>query len=103
MKIDKLATIQRVKKHKYLYLFTIFGIWMLFFDTNSAFRHKELNNKIAKLKERRDFYQLEIINDRKALNELTTSKVKLEKYAREIFYMKKKNEDIFIMKYENQD
>jgi len=70
---------------------------MLFIDTNSWIIHRELSKKIEKLEERKEFYQNEISKDRKALNEINNDQEMLEKYARERFFMKKKNEDIFII------
>ena len=73
---------------------------MLFFDTNSWLINRDLSKKIDKLENRKEFYKNEISNDRKALNEINNNPEMLEKYARERFYMKKKNEDIFIIKEE---
>jgi cell division protein FtsB len=73
---------------------------MLFFDRNSWIIQRELNQQIEKLEDRKEFYKKEISNDRKALNEINNNPEMLEKYARERFFMKKKNEDIFIIKEE---
>jgi cell division protein FtsB len=76
---------------------------MLFIDTNSWLIHRDLSNKIEKLEERKEFYKNEISNDRKTLDEINNNPEMLEKYARERFYMKKKKEDIFIIKEEKAD
>ena len=48
----------------------------------------------------KDFLQKEIEKDKKLLNELKDPKA-LEKYAREKYYMKKENEEVFLIEYED--
>ncbi len=69
---------------------------MLFFDANSWLIHRELNNEIEQLKSKKSFYSGEIKMDNKLMKKFETIEG-LEKYAREKYYMKKKNEDIFII------
>ena len=77
-----------------------FVVWMLFFDTNSWFIHNELNNDIEALESEKDYYKKEIEKDKKAIKKLSTPEG-LEKFARETYYMKKENEEIFIIEYED--
>ena len=95
---NKIFTI--IKNNKYLVVFVVFLIWMLFLDANSWIIQRGLNKSIEKLEDRKEFYKNEISNDRKALDEINNDPEMLEKYARERFFMKKKNEDIFIIKEE---
>ena len=98
MNIERNRTFTILKNNKYLVIFVVFLIWMLFLDTNSWIIQRNLNKKIEKLEDRKEFYKNEISNDRKALDEISNNPEMLEKYARERFFMKKKNEDIFIIK-----
>jgi len=100
MKLDKKKILTLIKDYKYLAVFVLFLIWMMFIDTNSWLIHRDLTEKIEKLEDRKEFYKNEISNDRKALDEISNNPEMLEKYARERFFMKKKNEDIFIIKKE---
>ena len=100
MELDRYKIFTTIKNNKYLFIFLLFLIWMLFLDTNSWIKHRERNKTIEKLENRKEFYESEISNDRKALDELKNNPEKLEKYARERFLMKKKDEDIFIIKKE---
>lgn len=84
----------------YVLVLTIFVIWMAFFDTNSLLIHRELQQEINKLEQQKDFLQKEIEKDKKLLNELNDPKA-LEKYAREKYYMKKDNEEVFLIEYED--
>ncbi|MCK5906274.1 MAG: septum formation initiator family protein [Flavobacteriales bacterium] len=100
MKIERNRIFTLMKDYKYLVIFIFFLIWMLFIDTNSWLIHRDLSKKIDKLEDRKEFYKNEISNDRKTLDEINNNPEMLEKYARERFYMKKKDEDIFIIKEE---
>ena len=90
----------KVFTNTYILVLTIFVIWMLFFDTNSFLIHRELQKEINKLEEQKDFLKKEIEKDKKLLNELNDPKA-LEKYAREKYYMKKENEEVFLIDYED--
>ncbi len=69
---------------------------MLFFDTNSYFIHKELNDEIKALEKSKEFYSKEIEKD-KAFIERMKDTNEIEKYAREKYYLKRENEDIYII------
>ena len=78
----------------------VFVVWMLFFDSNSWFIHKELNSDIETLENKKDYYKKEIEKDHKEIKKLNTDEG-LEKYGREKYHMKKKNEDIYLIEYED--
>jgi cell division protein FtsB len=87
-------------KNIYTLIIVIFMVWMIFFDSNSWFIHNELNNDIDNLISEKDYYRKEIEKDKKALKALS-SKEGIEKFAREAYYMKKEDEEIFIIEYED--
>lgn|SRR5210317_1143254 len=74
----------------------LFVIWMVFFDTNSFFIHKELNDDIKALEENKEFYEKEIKEDNSFIQKMQDSN-EVEKFAREKYYLKKENEEIFII------
>ncbi len=84
----------------YVLVLTIFVFWMMFFDTNSLLIHLELRNEIKKLEKQKQFLQGEIDKDKEVLEKLS-DKGELEKFAREKYYMKKDNEEIFLIEYED--
>lgn len=86
--------------NKYLLIFILFLIWMIFFDTNSFFIHDELNKDIKALEENKEFYENETENDRSFIDKMNDSN-EIEKYAREKYYLKKENEEIFIIEHED--
>ncbi len=77
----------------------IFVIWMIFFDSNSILVHNELNNDINDLNNQKEYYKNEIEKDNIELNQIKTDSG-LEKYAREKLFMKRDNEEIFIIEYD---
>ena len=84
----------------YVLILTVFVIWMIFFDTNSLLIHMELRKEIKKLEKQKEFLQEEISRDKEVLERLSDPE-ELEKFAREQYYLKKKNEEIFIIEYED--
>ncbi|MAZ73278.1 MAG: septum formation initiator [Flavobacteriaceae bacterium] len=84
----------------YILILISFAVWMVFFDTNSYFIHKELDEDINALEENKEFYKTEIEKDKVFLDKMKDSN-EIEKFAREKYYLKKEGEDIFII--ENQD
>ena len=86
--------------NKYVIILLLFLAWMVFFDTNSYFIHKELNDDINALEQTKDFYREEIDEDKRFIEKMKDSD-EVEKYAREKYYLKRENEDIYII--ENED
>jgi len=73
---------------------------MLFFDTNSYLIHKELNDDIDALDDNKEFYKAEINHDKDFINKMKDSNEQ-EKFAREKYFLKKANEDIYIIEHED--
>ncbi|MFD0989802.1 septum formation initiator family protein [Mariniflexile jejuense] len=87
-------------KNIFILILAVFVVWMLFFDANSWLIHHELNNDIDALESEKEYYQKEIEKDNKAIKTLN-NKEGLEKFAREEYYMKRENEEIYIIEYED--
>ncbi|QAR31218.1 septum formation inhibitor [Ornithobacterium rhinotracheale] len=86
-----------LSKYKYVIISVAFIIWMIFFDQNSVLMHRELNNEITRLNEDIEYYQKELNTQNQQLKQLEKDKSSYEKIAREKYFMKKSNEDIFII------
>ncbi|MFK7782861.1 MAG: septum formation initiator family protein, partial [Psychroserpens sp.] len=87
-------------KNIFVIIFIVFSLWMLFIDSNSLMIHHELNEDISDLENEKEYYRKEIEKDKKAIKQLSTEDG-IEKLAREKYYMKKDNEDIYIIEYED--
>ena len=85
--------------NRYVIITLLFVIWMLFFDENSFLNQHELNNEIDKLEKATDYYKKEIDHDKKIIKNLENTD-SLERFAREQYRMKKKNEDIYIIEFD---
>lgn len=86
--------------NKYLLIFVIFVIWMLFFDGSSWLLHRELNIERDKLEGNSEYFRERIAEDQKQIEQLKDS-AGLERFAREEYLMKKDNEEIYIIEYQD--
>ncbi|HET8855403.1 MAG TPA: septum formation initiator family protein [Salinimicrobium sp.] len=88
----------RIAGNKYVLISLIFLIWMLFLDSNSWLVHNELDQEIQDLEKNKDYYSDQIAKDKAILKKLNDS-VELEKFARLEYFMKRENEEIYIIEY----
>ncbi len=92
----------KIISNKYVLLMLIFGGWMLFLDSNSWLIHRELDEEVDKLQVNKEYYKKEIAKDKATIDKLNDS-FELESYARQHYYMKRSNEDIYIIHYDTLD
>ena len=83
----------------FVLIFIPFMIWMLFFDENSYLVHRKFNSEIKDLESTVSFYKTKIAEDKATIMKLNDS-LKLERFAREQYLMKKENEDIYIIEFD---
>lgn len=69
---------------------------MIFFDENNAFTQLERYVNLKKLNTQIDFYTENIRQTKEELYELRTNNFTKEKFAREHYYMKRDNEEVFV-------
>jgi len=86
--------------NRYILILLLFLIWMVFFDENSFINHHELDKEIDKLEKSNDYYEKEMKHDKKIIKNLENPD-SLEKFAREEYKMKRKNEDIYIIEFDS--
>jgi cell division protein FtsB len=90
--------ILRFLKNKYATAVTIFLLWICFFNDIDLFfivqSRWELMNMRKEVKELRKQNQLA----KEALNDISNNTASLEKFARETYYMKRDNEDVYVFK-----
>lgn len=85
-------------KSKYVLTLVGFAVWMLFFDDRDVFTtHFRHPHELNQLKESKAHYEREIVNTRNELTQLKSNASAIEKYARERYFMKRDNEDLFIV------
>ena len=75
-----------------------FVVWMVFLDTNSLRIYLNLEDKLSDLERQKATLERDIATDKKILLQLNDS-IELERYAREKYNMKRKNEDVYLIEY----
>ncbi len=90
-------------RNKYFISAVAFATWMVFFDKNDVISQYEYRSQVNKLEHEKEFYEAEIAKVKKDLKELNTSLKTAEKFAREKYFMKKDNEDVFVIVKESED
>lgn len=99
--MNKSFRIFKVLKNKYVIAIVAFIVWILFFDRNDLFTQWERKTELNKLETSKEYYQGEITSIKKELVDLDGNPEILEKIAREKFFLKKVNEDVFIVEDKN--
>ncbi len=84
-------------KNKYFLATIAFLVWMLFFDKNDIMSQYEYRTQLNQLEQEKEFYTKEIQQVTTDLQELSSNRAKLEKFAREKYHMKKDNEDVYVI------
>lgn len=87
-----------VKINAYWLVIIVFLVLTLTLGDSSLYKRYTYDQKIRSLEKEIKHYQKEIEINSKKLNDLHTDKEGLERFAREEYFMKKPNEDVFIIK-----
>ena len=92
---------RKILKNKYLIAIVLFLLIVLFIDDNNLVERLNLFGEKKDLNHQVEFYEQKIEDSNRKLEELKTNSENLEKFAREEYFMKKENEDIYIIVEEN--
>ena len=85
-----------IRRHKYLITIVAFLVMIVFLDENSLIQRAKHKQEISTLNSEIIKYRKQFEEDTRRLKELENNPEALEKIAREMYLMKKPNEDIFI-------
>lgn len=96
-KTPTLKFIQKYILNKYFITVFLFLVWMVFFDNTSFLVVNELNGEIKKYEQQLTYYRDEYQKNDNFYKKLMNNKSEKEKFARENYFMKKPNEEIFIL------
>ena len=86
--------------NRYFILTIAFAVWMFFFDQNSFFVHRELDKQIQLLEVDESYFQEHLNTETEKLDQLNSNPAEIERIAREKHFLKKDDEDIFIIEQE---
>jgi len=89
--------LQKLIENKYPITFSLFFVWVLFFDGNSAIFMYKQYNELKNLKIQEAYLTKDIIDMKQQKEDLFSNDEKLEKYARENYFFKKDDEDIYVI------
>jgi cell division protein FtsB len=84
-------------RNKYIIALSAFAVIMLFLDKNDFFTQQNRRQELRKLEQSKTYYTRQIEAERKELELLKRNPATLERYAREKYFMKKDNEELFII------
>ena len=83
-------------KNKYSITTLIFLVFLLVFDQNNIVTQYTYRSELNKLNTEKAYFAKEIKKTKQELDELTNNPRTLEKFAREKYFMKKENEEVFV-------
>ena len=90
-------------KNKFFISIVAFIAWMLFFDKNDYITQSYRTKELEKLQKSRQYYTHQISSEKRQLEHLKSNPATLEKYAREKYFMKRDNEELFLIPENQQD
>ena len=86
---------KQIFKNKFVIAIIFFITWMSFFDPKDWSTIAQKQEKLNNLQISEANLKSQITETKKELSQLRTSAETIEKYARENYFMKKDNEDVF--------
>lgn len=86
--------------NKYFIASFLFLLYLLFFDRYNIPSQFRRYSELSEIDRYREFYLSEIEANERQLDDLNSGTWAMEKYARETYFMKKDNEDVFIIREE---
>lgn len=83
--------------NKYIITLAAFAVWMLYFDQYDYFSMRQRKKQLQDTQDNIAYLQKQISNMEQQRSAMISEPKELEKYAREHYYMKRDNEDLFVM------
>jgi len=85
------------KLNKYVLVIIVFLTITFTVGDSNLYKRHQYDEKIQTLEKEIKYYQREIEINRKKLEDLHSNKERLERFAREEYFMKEEDEDVFII------
>lgn len=96
-KAQKTSRWYKILLNKYLIIGVFFIVWIAFFDQNSYLIHRELDKEINQLTIQKEYYQNKLDKEIDQIEKMKKDTTEIERIAREKHFLKKENEDVFIV------
>ena len=87
----------KILRNKWIVTSILFLVWIFFFDENSIVSHQKNKRRLFELKQQEEYYKERIEVDKQKLIDIEAGEEKLEKFAREQYFMSKSDEDVFVI------
>lgn len=84
-------------KNRFVLATLVFVIWMLMADEYNLFYKTKIWSKLQDKRAKKEYLQEEIERVRQDLHDLFSDEKSIEKFAREKYFMKRDDEDIFVI------
>jgi cell division protein FtsB len=95
-----LKKIPPILKNKYVAVLVIFILYISFFDAHDLISQMEIKMELRDISEEIDYLNSNTESSKSQIQELTSDREELEKFAREQYRMKRENEEIFVLLHE---
>lgn len=95
--MKRFLTYMRQFRTLYIATFAVAAIWFLFFDRYNLMSQIRVHNRIKTLEKDLNYYKQEQANKEARGELLNTNMEELERFAREKYWMKKADEDLFVV------
>jgi cell division protein DivIC len=91
-----LQKIPKWLKNRYAFTIIAFTFWVSFIDQNNILTQYTYHTQLHVLEGEKEYFEAAIEKTSKELYDLTENPATLEKFARENYFMKKNNEEVFV-------
>lgn len=95
--------VSKIKYFKYIAVTILFVLIITIVDSRSWLARIGPYRELEKMEAQKEYYKQKIETDTKRYHELKTNNENLEKFAREQYFMKKANEEIFVIEEEEEE
>ena len=89
-------SVPRFMKTRYAMVVYAFLLWVCFFDANNLFYRLSLYHDLQEARHQKAYYQTELKEIKTEMSQLFSNNASLERFAREKYYMKRPDEDVFV-------
>ena len=86
-----------IRRHKYIVVASFFIVMIGFVDEDSFYNRYQRKQEISALRAEMNRYQNRYENDTRALKDLQSSREAVVRVAREQYFMKYPNEDVYVV------
>ena len=92
-----LRSVIMLLSNRYWLAIAAFAVWIIFFDESNLFVQRQRTRELNELNKKIEYYKGQVAQTRQELKDLQNDPAILEKYAREKYFMKRDNEEVFVV------